>query len=336
MKRKGHSRSFVLKTAYQERITMKRLVCLALAICMTVLAVPAFAGSFPEKAVTYQIPFSPGGQSDVEARRQQPMLEKELGVKVMIQYKPGGGGSVGWANLTRQKNNGYFISGINVPHIILQPLARGNAGYETDDLQPIAFFQSTPIGLAVLKDSPVQSLEDLVDYAKDKPGAFTCGGSGTWSGHHIAYLQFQKLAGINMTYVPYKGASPSVAAFLGGHVMALWANSNDLFQHRDKIRVLAFATAEPFKPMPEVPTFQSKGYDMEVAIDRGAAAPKGTPAEVIKVLEKAFLNISSDPAVQETMLKDGFLPMTLGAEASKKLIDKKVKEWAPIVKEFKK
>jgi tripartite-type tricarboxylate transporter receptor subunit TctC len=290
---------------------------------------------YPEKSITYQIPFGPGGQSDLEARRQQPLLEKILGVKVVVQYKPGGGGSIGWANLIKQKPNGYFISGINIPHIVLQPLARGNAGYETDQLKPIALFQATPIGLAVLKDSPFMNLEDLIDYAKKNPGAVICGGSGTWSGHHIAHLQFGKMADIKMTYIPSKGAAKSVAAFLGGHVKALWANSNDLVQHADKIRVLAFGTKEPFANMPDVPTFESKGYQLYASIDRGAGAPPGTPDDHIKILEKAFLEIASNPEVVKQMRKDGFVPLTMGAEASKTYIKEKVKEWAPVVKEFK-
>jgi len=316
---------------------MKKLLTVGLALSMMVAFTgPVAAEDFPSRAITYQITFNPGGQSDLEARRQQPRLEKALGVKVVIQYKPGGGGSVGWANLVTQKPDGYFISGINIPHIVLQPMARGEAGYETEQLSPIALFQATPIGLAVMKDSPYQSLADLTAYAEKNPGAVTCGGSGTWSGHHIAHLQFQKMAGITMTYIPYKGAAPSVAAFLGGHVQALWANSNDLFQHKDKIRVLGFGTVKPFPPMPEVPTFKGQGYNLLASIDRGAGAPPETPASVIQVLEKAFLDIANDPGIQAQMLKDGFVPIAMGVEESKAYIEEKVREWAPVVKEFKK
>jgi tripartite-type tricarboxylate transporter receptor subunit TctC len=88
-------------------------------------------------------------------------------------------------------------------------------------------------------------LDDLVKYAKDNPGAVTTGGSGTWSGHHIANLQFSKMAGIELTYIPESGAAKSIAAFLGGQVQAAWANSNDLVKHASKIRVLAFGTKNP-------------------------------------------------------------------------------------------
>jgi len=316
----------------------RRFLILALAlafICAPALAGPAAAG-YPENSIVYSIPFNPGGQSDLEARRQQPLLEKMLGVKIIVQYKPGGGGSVGWAELVNKKPDGYFISGINIPHIILQPLARGNAGYETDQIAPIALFQATPIGLAVLNDSPFKTLKDLVEYAKKNPGAVTVAGSGTWSGHHIAHLQFSKMAGIQMTYVPHKGAAPSVAAFLGGHVQALWANSNDLVQHADKSRVLGFGTEKPFPNMPEVPTFKSQGYDLLASIDRGAGAPPGTPAEIIKVLEAAFLKIANDPKIQKQMADEGFVPLQMGAAESKAYIEAKVKEWTPVVKEFKK
>jgi tripartite-type tricarboxylate transporter receptor subunit TctC len=317
-------------------IDMKKLTILMTSLVLLgMIAVPAMA-EFPEEPITYSIPFGPGGQSDLEARRQQPMLESILGQKVIVQYKPGGGGSVGWAELINKKPTGYFISGINIPHIILQPLARGNAGYETEQLLPIAFFQATPIGLAVLKDSQFKNLEDLIAYAKANPGALIAGGSGTWSGHHIAHLQFGKMAGIKMTYIPSKGAADSVAQFLGGHVKALWANSNDLVQHADKIRVLGFGTKKPFVAMPDVPTFESQGYKLYASIDRGAGAPPGTPKERIAVLEKAFLQIANDPKVKEQMIKDGFEPLAMGSDESKAYIAEMVEQWAPVVKEFKK
>ena len=308
---------------------MKRFFVALMAIsCLLLLSGPTMA-EFPEKAIAYSIPFGPGGQSDLEARRQQPLLEKYLGVDVIVQYKPGGGGSVGWAELVQKKPTGYFISGINIPHIVLQPLARGNAGYETEQLDPIALFQATPIGLAVLNESEFNSLEDLITYAKSNPGAVTVGGSGTWSGHHIAHLQFSDRAGIEMTYIPESGAAKSIASFLGGHVKAVWANSNDLVQHQDKLRVLAFGSEEPFPNMPDVPTFKSLGYDLLASIDRGAGAPPGTPADRIKILEEAFLKIANDPQIKEQMKKDGFVPLAMGAEASKDYIMKMKKRWEP-------
>ncbi len=298
------------------------------------LGLGAMAKGFPDKPITYIIPFDPGGQSDLEARRQQPILENLLGVPVVITYKPGGGGSVGWAELAATKPTGYVISGNNIPHIILQPMQRGNAGYKTEDLEPVAMFQTTPIGLAVLKSSPFQTLDDLVNYAHDNPGVITIAGSGTYSGHHFAYLQLQKLTGTSMTYIPFTGAAPQVTAFLGGHTTAILANSNDLVQHKDRIRVLGFGSAERFAGLPDVPTFKELGYNMTPSIDRGVCVPMGTPADVVATLADAFLHIANDPKIQQQMVEQGFVPAALGPKEFKDYIAEKTIEYAELVREL--
>lgn len=315
---------------------MKRIALTLAFFAMTALMLPGsvFSADYPSKPITYSIPFNPGGQSDLEARRQQPLLENALDTKIVVQYKPGGGGSLGWADLVTQKPDGYFISAINIPHIILQPMARGDAGYTTEQIEPVAFFQATPIGLAVMNSSPFQTLEDLIEHAQKNPGAVILTGSGTWSGHHVANFQFQDMINTQMTYIPQTGAAPAVAALLGGHAQGMWGNSNDLVQHADKIRVLAFATSEPFFAMPDVPTFNSKGYKLLASIDRGVGVPPGTPAERIAVLEKAFLDIANNPEIIETMKKEGYVPLAMGAEESKAYIQEMMKEWAPIVQKY--
>ncbi|MBO8173113.1 MAG: tripartite tricarboxylate transporter substrate binding protein [Bacillaceae bacterium] len=287
--------------------------------------------TYPTDPITYQIPFNPGGQSDVEARRQQPYLEQMLGQKVVIQYKPGGGGAVGWTELVNQKPDGYFISGINIPHIILQPLSKEDIGYQTEQIEPIVIMQATPIGLAVPKDSGITSLDQFIQQAKDNPGSVTVAGSGTYTGHHMAHLMLEKLADIKMQYVPFTGAAPAVQAFLGGNTTAMWGNSSDLVKYKDRINILAIGSEKTFKPLPDVPTFKELGYDMTAGIDRGVGAPPGTDPEIIKVLEKAFLDIVKKPEIQEEMYEQGFEPKTMGAEASREYIQSKVADYQDIL-----
>src|SRR5512141_496902 len=111
------------------------------------------AKPYPTKSITYLVTFDPGGQSDREARRQQPILEKVLGQKIVVDYKTGGGGALGWSELVNSKPDGYLMAGINIPHIILQP-AQQKTGYTTEQIIPVALFQRTPLALAVLKTSP--------------------------------------------------------------------------------------------------------------------------------------------------------------------------------------
>jgi tripartite-type tricarboxylate transporter receptor subunit TctC len=276
---------------------------------------------YPTKSITYLVTFDPGGQSDREARRQQPYLEKSLGQKVLIDYKVGGGGALGWRELVRGKPDGYLLAGINIPHIILQPLQQ-EVGYKTDQIVPVAFFQRTPLALAVLNTSSFKTLQEFLDYAKKNPGALTIGGSGTFSGHHMATLRLEKMAGVKFTYVPITGAAPQTMAYLGGHVAAIFGNSDDLVKYKDKTRVLAFASDERFPHYAESPTFKELGIDMVEAIDRGVAVPPETPNYVIKKLEAAFLEICRNPGIQAEMKKQGFVPLAMGAGESKAYVEK--------------
>ena len=317
------------------RIICAALLMAALFASTFLMVQQAWAQAYPTKPVTYLVTFDPGGQSDREARRQQPHLERLLGQKILIDYKVGGGGALGWRELVKSKPDGYVMAGINIPHIILQPLQQ-EVGYKTEQIVPVAFFQRTPLGLAVLESSPFKTLQEFLDYAKKNPDALTIGGSGTFSGHHMASLRFEKLSGGKFTYVPFTGAAPQTMAFLGGHVAAIFGNSDDLVRYKDKARVLAFASDERFPDFPNAPTFKERGTDMVEAIDRGVAVPPGTPAEVIKRLESAFLEICRNPEIQAEMKKQGFEPLAMGHAESKAYIEKMTAIYKELVAGLKK
>ncbi|MET3699434.1 tripartite-type tricarboxylate transporter receptor subunit TctC [Bacillus oleivorans] len=305
-----------------------------LAACSTNAGGSEDVSDYPSKSITYSLPFEPGGQSDVEARRQQPYLEEYLGEKIVIQYKPGGGGAVGWSELANKDPDGYFLSGMNIPHIILQPLSNKDTGYKTEDIVPVVIMQATPIGIAVSKDSEINTVEDLVNKAKENPGSITVAGSGTYTGHHMAFLEFQELAGIKMQYIPFDGGAPSLQAFLGKNTEVLLGNSNDLVTYKDEMKILAIGSEETFDPLPDVPTFKELGYDMTAGIDRGVAVPPGTDPEIIKVLEKAFLDILEEPGVKDQMYEEGFEPKTMGHEASKEYIQEKKEQYTRILEDM--
>jgi tripartite-type tricarboxylate transporter receptor subunit TctC len=276
---------------------------------------------FPTKQINYMICFDPGGQSDRVARLQQPHLDRVLKQKVIIDYKVGGGGALGWRELTRAKPDGYTVAGFNIPHIILQPLQQ-EVGYKTEQIIPVVIFQRTPLALAVLKTSPVKTYQEFVDYAKKNPGKVTVGGSGTFSGYHMAALRLEKLAGIKLTYVPYTGSAPQMTSFLGGHIEAVFGASDDLTIHKDKLRVLAFAMDKRFPGFDDVPTFKELNVDLMEAVDRGVAVPPKTPDYIIKKLEAAYLEVAKLPEMQAEMKRQGFIPVAIGHEESKAYVAK--------------
>jgi tripartite-type tricarboxylate transporter receptor subunit TctC len=291
--------------------------------------------TYPNQPITYQIPFKEGGPSGMEAKRMLPYLKEKLNTDINLVYKAGAGGALAWAELVKQKPDGYFISGINIPHIILQPPARSGAGYETDQIKPVVFFNSTPTGVAVHQDAPFQTLQDLVAYAAENPNRLLSGGSGMWTGYHMLYLLFQEAAGVKMLYIPSKGDKPTTDAFLDGKTKVLWTNSSNLYQHRDQLKILAFASEEPFPLMPEVPTFRQAGYDIIVPVYRGIGVPPKTPEKVVSVLEKAFLDVVDTPDIQAEIKADGGVPISMNSEEAQEFIRQKREEWAPVVEKFK-
>ena len=312
------------------------LLCLA-ALCLGAEVRSAWSEvkPYPAHQVTYMVCFDPGGQSDREARRQAPLLEKFLGQKVIIDYKIGGGGALGWRALTKAKPDGYTFAGFNIPHVILQPLQQ-DVGYKTEQINPVFIFHKTPLALAVLETSPFKTLKDLVDHAKKNPFLVSVGGSGAYTGYHMATLRFEKLIGTRLTYVPYTGAAPQMTSFLGGHVVAVFGASDDLTRYRDKIRVLGFATEQRFPGFPDVPTLKEQGFDMVEGVDRGIAVPPDTPANVIKTLEAAFMDIARRPEFQEEQRKGGFIPLAMGHEEVKEYLKNMTALYTELAKGLKK
>ena len=313
---------------------MKKISLLPLLAIFILGLSSAFAATdFPKGPVTYIIPFNPGGQSDVEARMQQPYLEKTLGVPIVVNYMPGAGGALAWTKFAQTKPDGYTVCGINIPHIILQPLSQKDAAFKTEDLKPLALFESTPIGLAVKKESKINSLKEFIEYAKANPGKVTVGMSGKLSGHHMASLQFEKMNNIKLTQVTFTGAAPQVTALLGGHVEAIWGNSSDLVSYTAQMKILAIGTEKRMETLPGVPTFQEMGIKFYPRIDRGVAVPKATPADITAKLEKAFLDTVNTDDYKTKIIKAGFVPLGLNSQESIKYITQETEIFKKILAE---
>jgi tripartite-type tricarboxylate transporter receptor subunit TctC len=316
---------------------MKRLAIGFLALFATLAMVGvAAAGTagFPNKRITYNICFNPGGESDITARFQEQPLKKILGVDIAINYKIGGGGALCWSELVQTKPDGYTIAGHNLPHTALQPLEMGNAGYQTLDLKSIYYFESTPDLLLVRNDSPYKTLKDFVEAAKKTPGAMTVGGSGTSSANDLGTTMLNKAAGIQLTYVPFGGTGSAVPALLGSHVTALMSYSTMGIQYAGKFRSLAIASETRMDVLSDVPTFKEQGYNVVEGAYRGVAAPPGTPDDVIKILADAFDKVMKDPEVKKKMDQNGFKTEFLGPEDSLALVKKKMVEYEAIMKQL--
>lgn len=286
---------------------------------LVALSLSAWAqAEYPEEDIDYIIPFDPGGESDVTARFQEPILEEELGVNVNVSHRPGGGGAVAWSEFQNSAEpDGYEIIGVNIPHIIGQPIQRSDAGYETDNWRIVTFFHSTPNALIVSNDSPYETLDDLIEDAKENPEAITLGGSGTYSANHLDMLRLEQEADIELTYIPFSGTGPLKGALEGGHISGLF-NYTMLGTEMDNVRVLAVASEERVKALPDAPTFKEQGYDIVGGAYRGVAVPKDTPDEVVERLEDAFAKANEQIAEKQEPL--GFVMEDITGEEVDEII----------------
>jgi tripartite-type tricarboxylate transporter receptor subunit TctC len=271
----------------------------------------AFAADFPNKTINYIIPFGPGGESDVSARLQEPVFNRLTGQSLAIQYRPGAGGAAAWSQLNAMTSDGYTVMGTNLPHIVLQPL-QGNAGYKTDDVTTVFWFHYTPDALLVHTDSPIKTLKDFIDAAKKAPGATTLSGSGTNSANHLAQQQFDTLAGIKTTYVPFQGTGASNTALLGKQVSGSWGYTTVQMQLGAQVRCLAVAMEQRHPKMPNCPTFKEQGFNLVGGAYRGVGVPKSTPASVQAKLADALAKVNADPDFKNKMEEAGFALMNVG------------------------
>lgn len=291
------------------RFTRTALGGLALAAASTL----AGAAGYPEKTINYIIPFGPGGESDVSARLQEPVFKQITGQSLAIQYKPGAGGAAAWSQLNGMAGDGYTVMGTNLPHIVLQPLQK-DVGYKTDEITTVFWFHFTPDALMVPADSPIKTLKDYVEAAKKAPGSLTLAGSGTNSANHLAQQQFDKMAGIRTTYVPFGGTGPANTALLGKQVSGSWAYTTVQLQLGAQVRCLAVAMEQRHPKIPDCPTFKEQGFELVGGAYRGVAVPKSTPADVQARLADILAKVNADPAFIRKMEDGGFAMLNVGPD----------------------
>ena len=303
------------------------------AVALLAVASSAGAAGYPERTVNYIIPFGPGGESDISARFQEQYFKKLTGQTLAIQYKPGAGGAASWSQLNGMTADGYTVMGTNLPHIVLQPLQK-DVGYKTDDLTTVFWFHYTPDALMVPASSPLKTLKDFVEGAKKAPGATTLAGSGTNSANHLAQQQFDKLAGIKTTYVPFGGTGPSNTALLGKQVSGSWAYTTVQMQLGDQVRCLGVAMEQRHPKLPDCPTFKEQGFDLVGGAYRGVAVPKSTPADVQAKLADILAKINADPAFIKQMEEGGFAMLNIGPDKMKSFMDDMKSRYGALAKEM--
>lgn len=299
---------------------------------------PAYAADeWPSKPITYVVPFAPGGATDILGRTYSQALSESLGVPVVVENKPGTGGSLGSAYASRAKPDGYTVVGGTISSHSINVSIYPSIGYDpVKSFEPIILTGTLPNVLVVRADSDIKSVDDLIAKAKEKKEGVTYGSSGVGSSQHLAGALFARTIGAQMLHVPYKGSSPSLQALVAGDIDLLFDNITSAVPliKAGQLRALAVTSATPAEALPGVKPLKEQGLnDYEVVSWQAVFAPAGTPKPVIDKLYKSMHAALQKPAVQERLKSLGMTVSGAGPEELGAFQKAEVAKWAEVVRE---
>ena len=296
-----------------------------LLIACIAAAPTALAQTCPDKSINYWQAFPAGGESDLSGRHQQLVLKKKCpAIETIIQYKPGAGGGLMWAQMNQLSGDGANVVGINLLHIVFQPI-EGQVQYKIEDVTPAFWFHYTPDALVVLESSPIKTFQDFVAAAKRDAGKISLGGSGLNSANHAAHERLDAAFGVKTLYVPFKGTGDMTTAVLGGHVGGAMSYTAFAINNKGKLRALAVAMEKRHPLLPDAPTFRELGVDWVDGAYRGVGVPKSTPADARKRVSDLWRTLNNDPEMKELAAKSGFELVNVGVEEMDAFMKEKIK-----------
>ncbi len=283
-----------MTTLPSRRDTLKALAAGATA---GILTPPAWSQAFPSRPIRLICPWPAGGSTDAVMRAIAESGAKALGGQIVIDNKPGAGGTLGANELVNARGDGYVLS--QLPHGVFRIPHMQKTQFDTlKDFTWIICLTGYTFGLVVPADSPIKSIADLVAYAKANPGKFSYGSTGTGTSPHLAVEEFAQRAGITLNHIPFKGNAENMQAVLGGHVMGA-SDATGWGPHVDagRLRLLATYGSKRTKRWPNVATLDELGYKTVSDSPFGVCGPKNMDPAVVKTLHDAFRKTLDDPAV---------------------------------------
>jgi tripartite-type tricarboxylate transporter receptor subunit TctC len=282
--------------------TLVRRLVPALALS-AVAATSAFAQSaYPSQPIKMIVAYAPGGGTDIIARVMAQSMQKYLGgnASIVVLNRPGAGGGIGFAELANATPDGYTIGFINTPNVLTVPIER-KVPFHWQQYDLLGNVVDDPGNFSVHADTPIKNLAELVAYAKANPGKVSYGTTGIGSDDHLAALMFERVAGVKLTHVPFKGAAEVHNAIASKHVMMAAMNIGEALQYQKggtPLRHLGQMSDKRSSLAPNVPTFREQGFDVIMASLRGVAAPKNLPPAVREQLVAAVQKAAADPEFQ--------------------------------------
>jgi len=313
----------------------RRLLSLATASLMLPLAGrDGRAEAYPARPVRIIVGFTPGGAVDIAARLIGDWLQARLGQPIIVENRPGGGYNIATEAVVRSPADGYTLLLTSTSNLLNGALYADLKYDFIRDIAPVASLMVTPLVFETVPGLPVKSVPEFIAYAKSNPGKVIMAIFGTGTVSHLAAEAFSKAAGIDFTYVPYRGSSQMVPDLLAGRVHAAFDTIPGSIEQikAGNMRALAVSSATRSAVLPDVPPIGDFVSGYEVIPIAGVGAPKGTPTEVIAVLNREINAALADPKIKARLEELGAIILSGSADDFTKLIARETEKWAKLIK----
>jgi len=314
-----------------------RTACLIAAAAVASAAAQAAPDSYPSRPVTLVVGYAAGGATDIVGRLIAKSLSEELNQTVVVENRSGANSNIGAEYVARAANDGYTLFVSSIANTINRSLYTDMSHDYLVDFEPIGMMASIANVLVVNPKLPIRSVEEYIQYAKDRPGELTCASSGVGSSINMSCELFKLQTGTDILHVPYRGSGPAVADLLGGQVDSMFDNLPSSLPHAQagKLRALATTMDQRVDSLPDVPTFTESGLkDFVVQSWFGLSAPKGTPEAVITKLNEALNKSLQSPEVVTAFENNGYVapPPPNSAQSFAAFGKEEVDRWERVVR----
>jgi len=316
---------------------MRIATSIAAALCLAAAPLAGAQSTYPTKPVRLVVPFPAGGTTDILARAAAQKLSEAWGQQVIVDNRPGAGGNIGAELVAKAPPDGYtLLMGTVGTHAINASLYSKLPYDHVKDFAPAILVAGVPNVLVVNPSLPVNSVADLIAYAKANPGKLNFASSGSGTSIHLSGELFKTLAGVQMTHVPYKGSAPALTDLMGGQVQLMFDNlpSSLAFIKAGKLRALAVTSTSRAAALPDVPTMIEAGVPgFEASSWFGIVAPAGTPREAVMRINGDVAKWLASPDARERLSSQGAIAAGGSPEDFARHIASDTAKWARVVKE---
>lgn len=316
-----------------QRIAVAALVAAGSAV----VATPAFSQQYPTRPVRYICPFPAGDGVDLITRIVASALGETWGVQVIVDNRPGAGGTIGTDTAAKAAPDGHTVLMGVTATLAISPALHKKLPYDNaKDFTPVSMIGTAPNVLVVHPSAPVKSVSEFIAYAKANPRKISYGSAGVGTTLHLSMEMFRSMTRIEVVHVPYKGGAPALADLLGGNVMAMFGAQPLLLPHVNagKVRALAVSTAKRSALLPNVPTVAESGlHGFDVTAWYAMLAPAGVPAPILAKLNADLVRVLTGPEVQRRFAENGVEAAASTPEQLAAFIKSEESKWSKVVRD---